>query len=196
MNLSKLETVLTHVTVNPEKAGGDEKGETGSSLKFEGDVPIDQLVGLGDYISSLAEFLYGKDKDDKPGYELVAKDVTSIEMKLRLEKVQASIGGVVNSDERIRFSGCRLNEITLVPKHGRAVGLTLKLYVHPENEGWNDLIALVKQGVTLSVWGGSRIEDKKPAQANLQLGAPAPADGGTTSVAPAGPVADAAAGTH
>lgn len=192
---AKLELVLAHVTINPEKAGGDEEGEKGSSLKFEGDVPLKQLDGLfadAKVFEALGRTLYG---DDEKGVDLVAHDITAIEMNLRLEKVQASISGPVIGDERARFSGCRLNSVTLVPKHGRAVGVALKLYVHPADDGWNQLVEMVKKGVTLSLWGGSRVEDKTPAGADRQTGLALEGGEGAPS-APTGPVADAPPGTH
>lgn len=190
MQLKKLELVLENVTVNPEKAGGDDKGETGSALKFVGDALIDKLVGLSDCISTLAETLYGPND----GHELIAKDITKIEMNLRLEKVQASICGVVAEDERLRFSGCRLNSIVLTPKHGRACGVEIKLYTHPGEKEWNELVAMAKQPIALTLWGGSRVQDKPSKDSTKQL--PLGSSGEAAPSPAAAATADAAEGVH
>jgi hypothetical protein len=162
---AKIDLVLAHVTVNPEKAGGDD-GETGSALKFVGDVLVDKLVGLfssSDAFASLAGALYGD------GHDLIARDVSEIVMTLRMEGVKASLSGPVSEVEALEFTACRLNSVVLTPKHGRAVGVTLKLYVHPGEGQWDEIVAQLRKTVTLKLSGGKQVEEKPKQQASLPL---------------------------
>lgn len=156
---AKLDLVLTSATINPEKAGGDD-GEKGSALRFDGDVLIDKLDGIftdEKQHPALVEMLYGA----KDGHDLLARDVKTIALGLEMEKVTATLSGPVVEDERIKFTGCKLNSVALEPKHGRAIGITLKLYVHPADDQWNKIAELVRKELTLKLSGGREVEDEK-----------------------------------
>lgn len=138
----KAALMLAHLNIRKEKAGEDE-GPVACDVKLSGEIGFKEVKNLFSTKSAFEVLagLYQK------GGELITHDIATMRLAGEAKNVEASLA--VEGGGKVTFEGAKLNKISLQPKPGHIVELSLRLQVHPSGDQHAKLAELLGSTVIL-----------------------------------------------
>lgn len=160
------EMTLSHLSLRREIEGeGD--GPVAADIKLTANMAPGKVSGLFASKTSFEQLLKSLYRDDG---ELVTSDLDSMVLAREYTGVEVNLD-TLHGKKPVEFADAKLNKITLEPKAGRVVGVTLRLQVHPTGEQVARLSDMQKMTVNAICKGGELVKaEEKQTKMDLATG--------------------------